>query len=601
MAGESLGEDRGGLPSDVRRGPRASPVRGGGARPCRPQGPGPCRERNARSRAASSACLHTTAPTSASSCPERYFVAEWTAKSQPSSSGLTWSGVAAVESHTTRAGCAAAASKFGIVRNGFDGASSQTRSAPAGGAPCLVELDLLDAPAAELVEHHARAVVRALGDRDRLPGRRGSASTSDVHGGRCPRRRGAPLRRRAHRAAPRPRRVSGSRSASSVNAPAHRPRTATRWSGRSVSIPRRRSYHRPFGLGVRLRGDGRGARHDRSEAPLARGAERAGAPSGEREARRHGSASAGKLLARERLEKLLDPGSFVELDRFVRHREVEFEMRENRPWGDAVVTGLRDDLRPQGVRLLAGLHGLRRLALRGLRGEGLQGHGPGREVRLPGHRDQRLGWRAHPGGRRLARRLRGDLLAQRAGVRRRSADLARHGAVCRWRRLLARDHRLRADGRGDLVHVHHRPRCREDRHGRGRELRGARRRCDARDEVGCRALHDPGRGDVPRGGALPALVPAAEQPRLAAVRAAVRSGRPRGRVARHARARQPAQAVRHEGRHRACRRRRRAARGARALGRQHRVRRSPGSAGMPSASSATSPARSPACSTSTRR
>jgi propionyl-CoA carboxylase beta chain len=47
----------------------------------------------------------------------------------------------------------------------------------------------------------------------------------------------------------------------------------------------------------------------------------------------------GKLLARERLEKLLDPGSFVELDRFVRHREVEFDMRETRPWGDAVVTG----------------------------------------------------------------------------------------------------------------------------------------------------------------------------------------------------------------------------------------------------------------------
>ncbi len=47
----------------------------------------------------------------------------------------------------------------------------------------------------------------------------------------------------------------------------------------------------------------------------------------------------GKLLARERIEKLLDPGSFVELDRFVRHREVEFGMGENRPWGDAVVTG----------------------------------------------------------------------------------------------------------------------------------------------------------------------------------------------------------------------------------------------------------------------
>ena len=47
----------------------------------------------------------------------------------------------------------------------------------------------------------------------------------------------------------------------------------------------------------------------------------------------------GKLLARERLEKLLDPGSFVELDRYVRHREVEFAMRDNRPYGDAVVTG----------------------------------------------------------------------------------------------------------------------------------------------------------------------------------------------------------------------------------------------------------------------
>jgi propionyl-CoA carboxylase beta chain len=47
----------------------------------------------------------------------------------------------------------------------------------------------------------------------------------------------------------------------------------------------------------------------------------------------------GKLLARERVEKLVDPGSFVELDRYVRHREVEFGMREKRPWGDAVVTG----------------------------------------------------------------------------------------------------------------------------------------------------------------------------------------------------------------------------------------------------------------------
>ncbi|TML88853.1 MAG: acyl-CoA carboxylase subunit beta [Actinobacteria bacterium] len=47
----------------------------------------------------------------------------------------------------------------------------------------------------------------------------------------------------------------------------------------------------------------------------------------------------GRLLARERAEGLCDPGSFVELDRYVRHREVEFGMSERRPYGDAVVTG----------------------------------------------------------------------------------------------------------------------------------------------------------------------------------------------------------------------------------------------------------------------
>src|SRR5919106_875285 len=47
----------------------------------------------------------------------------------------------------------------------------------------------------------------------------------------------------------------------------------------------------------------------------------------------------GKLTARERIERLLDPGSFEELDTFVRHRTADFDMLDNRPWGDAVVTG----------------------------------------------------------------------------------------------------------------------------------------------------------------------------------------------------------------------------------------------------------------------
>jgi hypothetical protein len=47
----------------------------------------------------------------------------------------------------------------------------------------------------------------------------------------------------------------------------------------------------------------------------------------------------GKLLARERLEKLLDPGSFVELDAFVTHRSRDFGLDGQLVLGDGVVTG----------------------------------------------------------------------------------------------------------------------------------------------------------------------------------------------------------------------------------------------------------------------
>ncbi|MCB1245756.1 MAG: methylmalonyl-CoA carboxyltransferase, partial [Acidimicrobiia bacterium] len=48
---------------------------------------------------------------------------------------------------------------------------------------------------------------------------------------------------------------------------------------------------------------------------------------------------AGKLTARERIELLLDKGSFQEIDPFVRHRTQGFGIEEKRPLGDAVVTG----------------------------------------------------------------------------------------------------------------------------------------------------------------------------------------------------------------------------------------------------------------------
>ncbi|MEW2115959.1 acyl-CoA carboxylase subunit beta [Streptomyces sp. NPDC005474] len=47
----------------------------------------------------------------------------------------------------------------------------------------------------------------------------------------------------------------------------------------------------------------------------------------------------GKLTARERVELLLDEGSFVELDEFATHRSTNFGLEQNRPYGDGVVTG----------------------------------------------------------------------------------------------------------------------------------------------------------------------------------------------------------------------------------------------------------------------
>jgi propionyl-CoA carboxylase beta chain len=47
----------------------------------------------------------------------------------------------------------------------------------------------------------------------------------------------------------------------------------------------------------------------------------------------------GKKTARERLAMLLDEGSFIEMDKFARHRSSAFGQGENRPYGDGVVTG----------------------------------------------------------------------------------------------------------------------------------------------------------------------------------------------------------------------------------------------------------------------
>ena len=63
-------------------------------------------------------------------------------------------------------------------------------------------------------------------------------------------------------------------------------------------------------------------------------AEAGGGP--ERREKQH---KAGKLTARERINLLLDEGTFEELDKFVRHRCTDFGMEDQRPAGDGFVTG----------------------------------------------------------------------------------------------------------------------------------------------------------------------------------------------------------------------------------------------------------------------
>lgn len=57
------------------------------------------------------------------------------------------------------------------------------------------------------------------------------------------------------------------------------------------------------------------------------------------EARIQKQHESGKLSARERIDILMDPGSFVEIDRFKTHRCTDFDMAEQKILGDSVVTG----------------------------------------------------------------------------------------------------------------------------------------------------------------------------------------------------------------------------------------------------------------------
>ncbi len=226
------------------------------------------------------------------------------------------------------------------------------------------------------------------------------------------------------------------------------------------------------------------AQHARREARAARGAARRGSHRRPRQARE--APRAGPLHGTRAHRELLDEGSFQELDMFVRHRTTDFGMDKNRPLSDGVVNRPRHHRRPPRLRLLAGLHELRRLARRGHGREDVQGDGPRRQDRRPRHRHQRLP--AAPASRKASSLLAGygDVFLRNVRSSGVIPQITSSWALRRRRRVLARHHRLHRDGQEHEPHVHHRPRGHQDRHRRGRRIRRARRRDGPQPEVGRR-------------------------------------------------------------------------------------------------------------------
>ena len=177
----------------------------------------------------------------------------------------------------------------------------------------------------------------------------------------------------------------------------------------------------------------------------------------------------GKKTARERIELLLDEGSFVELDEFARHRSPHFGLDEEPPLRRRRGHRLRHHRRPPGVRVRAGLHRLRRQSLGEVFGEKIV-----KVMDLAMKTGCPIIGINDSGGARIQEGvvslgLYGEIFRRNVhAVRRHPADLADHGPVRRRRGLLPRDHRLHRHGRPDLAHVHHRARRDQDRHRRGR-------------------------------------------------------------------------------------------------------------------------------------
>ena len=196
----------------------------------------------------------------------------------------------------------------------------------------------------------------------------------------------------------------------------------------------------------------------------------------------------GKLTARERLELLLDEGSFQEIDALVEHRCRDFGMDSNVIPGDGVVTGhgtidgrqvfaYAQDFTVYGGSL-GEMHGLKICKMLDMALK------TGRPV--IGMNDSG-GARIQEGVASLGSYA--EIFFRTFEQAASSLDQRDHGSLCRRGRLLSSHHGFRDHGRPISSHVHHRTRGHQDGHQRGGHIRGSRWSHDPWSEVWRIPLH----------------------------------------------------------------------------------------------------------------
>jgi hypothetical protein len=220
-----------------------------------------------------------------------------------------------------------------------------------------------------------------------------------------------------------------------------------------------------------------------------------------------------KLTARERLELLLDEGTFEEWDMFVEHRCVDFGMQDQKIPGDGVVTGY-GMINGRLVFVFSQDFTVFGGALSEAHAEKIcKVMDQAMKVGAPVIGINDSGGARIQEGVASSGRLCRCVPAQRDGQRRRAPDQHGDGAVCRRRGVFTGHDRLHLHGQGQLLHVRHRPRGGEDRDPRGGDRRGTRRCTDPhhQERRGRHGVRERCRGAAD---AAPAVqLPAAQQPR----------------------------------------------------------------------------------------